>query len=520
MFLRYRDLSSMPNQPPMSPRRLIPLLGAALALLAAAAPAGAVVGGSAVSIEDHPYQVAILANDGSGPVRAQYCGGSVYDARHIITAAHCVYDTADSAAGQAVRPDAITVFAGSADLRDTAVTPAPVAAVSFDPRFDTAGLRYDAAVLTLANDLPGDPAIAPIEISSTLPDTSPPGADAFVTGWGATNTDATVYPNTLRGASIPLESDGACQAQYSDPGDGIDGPTMVCGGDGSTDACAGDSGGPLVQPVGPPWSNQDQKLVGIVSFGFSDTCADPLHDGVYTEAPASDVRSYLTRALPGDAPRNVDPPTVTGTATAGETLTCATGTWSGAPTRQGIEWLRSATLVGTDATYTATDADVGWQLRCVVKKSNDDGFGISRSAPTAAIAARPATVPPTTEPPPAPAPAPPPAPVVLKDTAAPVAKILTARCVKQTCTLTLRVTDAGFSAGIAKVTGSVRSTYRRDGRIRHRTRTFTARRTASTRFTVKLTKLPVGTQLFSMLAADKAGHRQLLPTRKTLKTRR
>ena len=101
-----------------------------------------------------------------------------------------------------------------------------------------------------------------------------------------------------------------------------------------------------------------------------------------------------------------------------------------------------------------------------------------------------------------------------------MAKILTARCVRQTCTLTLRVTDAGVTAGIAKVTGSVRSTYRRDGRIRHRTRTFTARRTASTRFTVKLTKLPVGTQLFSMLATDKAGHRQLLPTRKTLKTRR
>jgi hypothetical protein len=127
-------------------------------------------------------------------------------------------------------------------------------------------------------------------------------------------------------------------------------------------------------------------------------------------------------------------------------------------------------------------------------------------------------VPPTTEP--APAPAPSPAPVVLKDTAAPVAKILIARCVKQTCTLTLRVTDAGFSAGIAKVTGAVRSTYRRDGRVRNRTRTFTARRTAATRFTVKLTKLPVGTQRFTLLATDKAGHRQLLPTRKTLRTRR
>ncbi|MEP6954755.1 MAG: serine protease [Solirubrobacteraceae bacterium] len=494
----------------MSPRRLIPLLGAALVVLAAAPHAGAVVGGVAVPIEEHPYQVAILSNDGSGPVRAQYCGGSVYDARHIITAAHCVYDTVDSASGQAVLPGAITVFAGSADL-NAAVAPKSVSAVSFDPRFDTGTLRYDAAVLTLTDPLPANPAIAPIQISSALPDTSGPGANAFVTGWGATLTDGTGYPTTLQGASISLESDAECQAQYSDPSGGIDGPTMVCGGDGTTDACAGDSGGPLVQPVGPPWT--DQKLVGIVSFGFSAMCADPLHDGVYTEVPASDVRSYLE--LPRlDAPRNVDPPTVNGPATAGEPLTCATGVWSGSPDRQDVQWLRGTTLVGTDPTYTASDADVGSQLRCVVKKANNDGFAISRSAPTATIAARPTPAPAE------PAPAPAPAPVVLKDTAAPVAKILTARCVKQTCTITLRVTDAGVSAGIAKVTGSVRSTYRRDGRTRHRTRTFTARRTASTRFTVRLTKLPVGTQLFSLLSTDKAAHRQLLPTRKTLKTRR
>jgi secreted trypsin-like serine protease len=498
----------------MSPRRLIPLLGAALAVLVCAAPARAVVGGAAVPIEEHPYQVGILSNDGLGPAKDQYCGGSIVDETHIITAAHCVYDTVDSASGQAVLPGAIDVFAGSADLTDVSVTPAPVSAVSFDPRFDPVELRYDAAVLTLTNPLPADPAIAPIEISSSLPDTSTPGVHAFVTGWGATNTDATVYPTKLRGASIPLETDAACESQYADAGGGIDGPTMVCGGDGSRDACAGDSGGPLVQPVGPPWSNQDQKLVGIVSFGFSEACADPLHDGVYTEAPASEVRSYLERAH-ADAPRSIDPPTVTGTPTAGETLTCATGAWSGNPDRQGIEWLRGTTLVGMDATYAATDADAGSQLRCLVKKSNDDGFGIARSAPTAPIAARPVTVPPVPETVP-----PAPAPVVLKDTAAPVTKIVTARCVRQTCTLTLRVTDAGVSAGIAKVTGSVRSTYRRDGRTRHRTRTFTARRTASTRFTVKLTKLPVGTQLFTLLATDKAGHRQLLPTRKTLKTKR
>ena len=145
---------------------------------------------------------------------------------------------------------------------------------------------------------------------------------------------------------------------------------------------------------------------------------------------------------------------------------------------------------------------------------------VSRRTPTASRRAQPTVGAVAAAPSPPPSPPRRPRPVVLKDTAAPVAKILTARCVKQTCTLTLRVTDAGVSAGIAKVTGAVRSTYRRAGRTRHRTRTFTARRTAATHFTVKLTRLPVGTQQFTLLATDKAGHRQLLPTRKTLKTRR
>ena len=516
----------MPNHPPMSPRRLIPLLGAALALLAAASPAGAVVGGSTVLISDHPYQVALLSNNGLSPYDAQTCGGVVLDPTHVATAAHCVYDTKDSATGQAVSPGAVQVFAGSANLKTATPTLAPVTAVSFDPRFDAATLRYDSAVLTV--DLPtGDPNIAAIPIASPLPSTFTPGEAAFVTGWGATDTAAKVYPWRLNGASVPLEDDSTCEGQWSGPADDIDPATMVCAGDGNTDACTGDSGGPLVQPAAAPATGDE--LIGIVSFGFDGTppCANPTHAGVYTEAPADDVRSYLSRADPGDAPRNVDPPSIGGSTTVGETLTCATGDWTGNPTGQAIQWLRgtgsgevAVTNAGANTTYITTDNDVGEPLRCVVKRSSADGYGVARSALTAAISARPSAAPPAPQPAPEPTPEPTPVPVVLKDSTPPVAKILTARCVKQTCTLTVRVTDAGVSAGIAKVAGSVRSTYRRDGRTRHRTRTFTARRTASTRFTVRLTKLPVGTQQFMLLATDNAGHRQLLPTRTTLRTRR
>ena len=525
----------MSNHSQMRARRLVPLLVAAVVCGLLGAPsAGAVVNGSTVLISEHPYQVGILSNQPGTPFANQTCGGVVLDATHVATAAHCVYDTKDSATGQPVTPDAIKVFAGSANLNTATPTIADVTAVSFDPRFDPDTLRYDSAVLTV--DLPtGDPDVAPIPISSPL-DADLTGQSAFVTGWGATDTAGKVYPARLTGASVPLENDSACETQWSDsPGD-VDPSTMVCAGDDVHDACVGDSGGPLVQPVGPPWTGQE--LIGLVSFGFNGTpaCANPTHAGVYTEAPADDIRSYLTRADPGDAPRNATLPSVSGGTTSGDTLTCATGDWTGSPTSQTIQWLRgtgtsevAVTGAGANPTYTTSDADVGAPLRCVVKESSADGYGISRSALTAAIAARPSPPPPAEQQPTQPQNPPPPV-VVLKDTTRPVAKILTARCVKRTCKLTVRVTDAGYSTGVRTISASVRSTYRstctRNGKkvacTRHRTRKPSVKRASatSTLFTISIANLPAGLNQFTLQAIDNAGNRQLLPTRKTLRTRK
>ena len=76
--------------------------GAALAVAAMCCPsANAIVGGTTVSLDQHPYQVALVraglpAVDDDG----QYCGGSIRDEWHIITAAHCVFDNPASPSGQ------------------------------------------------------------------------------------------------------------------------------------------------------------------------------------------------------------------------------------------------------------------------------------------------------------------------------------------------------------------------------------------------------------------------------------
>ena len=74
----------------------------------------------------------------------------------------------------------------------------------------------------------------------------------------------------------------------------------------------------------------------------------------------------------------------------------------------------------------------------------------------------------------------------------------------------------------------MRSTYRgkctRRGRrvacTRHRTIKPTVAALATNRFKVVASKLPVGTQRFTLVAIDKAGHRQAMPTTKTVKTKK
>ena len=122
------------------------LLALALGLLAAPAAAAAekrIIGGSTVSIANHPYQVKVETL-GLGD-----CGGSIRDATHVITAAHCVVED-EAYFPFIVDPADVTV--GYGDTDQTQLDIRDVSRVSVHPRYlrdDLGPFEFDVAVLTL-----------------------------------------------------------------------------------------------------------------------------------------------------------------------------------------------------------------------------------------------------------------------------------------------------------------------------------------------------------------------------------
>src|SRR4051794_18523674 len=108
---------------------------------------------------------------------------------------------------------------------------------------------------------------------------------------------------------------------------------------------------------------------------------------------AAGIFAAVAAAAP---PQNTAPPTISGTAKEGSTLTANDGTWTGSPTSFTYQWQRCASdgtacgdiTAGTSKTYTPTSGDVGHTLRVVVTAANTDGKSSATSAPTDVVGSK------------------------------------------------------------------------------------------------------------------------------------
>jgi PQQ-like domain len=83
-----------------------------------------------------------------------------------------------------------------------------------------------------------------------------------------------------------------------------------------------------------------------------------------------------TTTPPSEAPANVTPPSISGTAVLGEALSCSEGSWTGnPPPTLAYQWLRDGQPIAgaSAAVYTIQNADQGHTLACQVTATNSAG---------------------------------------------------------------------------------------------------------------------------------------------------
>lgn len=437
------------------------------------------------------WQVGLVEASG-GNVKVPFdvfCGGTIRDATHIITAAHCVPDS---------NAEDIRVVANLYRRSDGTAFGAQIArvsAISSHPSYTRTDAGNDLAVLTLA-----DPVNAAGAKPVTAANANWVGANALISGWGLLF-DKGPVPNELYGAQVSVLPDSWCNGYEQ----GFISATMICAGlpNGAltVDTCQGDSGGPLMAFAGGV-----HTLIGVVSFGRG--CADPNFPGVYTKLANPDLNARAKDANPAPRAEPVDGASIQGTPTPGQTLTCAPGQWRNHSGDFIFTWLSA--VRGADGKFSdvrpepagpalaLTDAHANRVVGCAATSVGPGGARQS-GANLVTVAAAPV-----------PAAAPPAPPVTIPgDLVAPTSRFTRRSCKKRKCSLTITASDSGGPAM------SVRVTYQRitgcrkgkKGAKCRKAKTLKAKKRGKGVFTVTTPKLAPARYRFTVVATDASGNR-------------
>jgi len=237
-----------------------------------------IVGGEDAVKHSIPWQAALVSsNPNSLFYNRPFCGGTIIDSTHILTAAHCTGSNS---------PQSINVLTGE---HDTTVAQGEirhsVKSIVNHPSYGSqTGIDFDFSILTIDCDEEID--LSDKARAACLPESDvyeASGATFNVSGWGTLQSGGG-SPDILNVVTVPFISDSVCQQKYSNPRPGYSPATitdeMICAGnaaEGGIDSCQGDSGGPLT------WRDSQGKwnIIGVVSWGYG--CADVRHPGVYAE---------------------------------------------------------------------------------------------------------------------------------------------------------------------------------------------------------------------------------------------
>ncbi|HEY3959252.1 MAG TPA: serine protease [Solirubrobacteraceae bacterium] len=435
-----------------------------------------IVGGQETSVDQFPWQVFVLVVAEEGPTTTEAsCGGSILDATHILTAAHCVDHEGTTTRYPA---EDIGVLAGASDVSGfTSSLRAPhgsqlvtVSSVRTHPYYTLLPeIKDDVAVLTLSEPLElsaeKNTASIPLVPSGATPT---PGTALTVSGYGKENGAEGAEPDgKLFSATLTAIGSDPCRESV-----GVNSAVLLCASGSSSATCQGDSGGPLTE--GSPAIE-----VGVVDFGPA-SCPTGQVDG-FTNLAAPEVREFVEGSeTPQVAGRPSSPPAIKTLGTAPvdySPLTCESGSWSGSPTiAYTFEVENGSAQVlqsGPSNVLMPSPSLVGDPLVCIVQASNPGGVSTDRSATT---------------------------PAITTDAAPPVASITGVKCRLQACALSLSASDPNGVALAVTASVSYQVTAKcpvKNGRRKRKGKQPVCHRSA----TVSLPVSPVSPGVFSAFAS-------------------
>jgi Trypsin len=348
----------------------------------------AVVGGSLISIDSAPWQVAILGkipieNQGQTEYFYPVCGGAILAETRVITAAHCMFNPQT---GEPAPAEDFVVVAGSSDILENEPTAQDifVEGIRVHPYFNYAegpDTPDDVAILLLERSLNlTGPAAQAIGVVPAGP-TPPEGTQANLAGYGLQS--ATEEPN---GKLYSLSMGVGLSEQCGGEADAV----FVCASAPGGSACLFDEGGGLTSTGPTP------MLLGVLATfeGYSrESCPDG-SVASFTNLAAPEIRDFIeSETLPPEAPRGGAGLKVAGVPEAGNALTCSPGSWNGGPTftYAFVDSAEGQVLQsGSSPTYQLTAADVGRTILCQVQAANAGGTATEQTVALPAIKAAPA----------------------------------------------------------------------------------------------------------------------------------
>ncbi|XP_011494487.1 PREDICTED: chymotrypsin-2-like [Ceratosolen solmsi marchali] len=212
-----------------------------------------IIGGTVADIKDFPF----LSSLRNLTTNKHFCGGSIITKRHILTAAHCLFEKDYSI---------IRIYVGSNYSVSIYSEGYDIESVRIHPHFTGynspgKGSRHDIAIITLNKEIEFN---VHQKNGIIQADDVKVEVNAEILGWGLIIFPSKVYSMVLRKASVKIIKNTKCLEKIHLP---IYDEHICSDGNTKFGVCLADSGGPLII---------EDKIVGIASFcipcarGFPD----------------------------------------------------------------------------------------------------------------------------------------------------------------------------------------------------------------------------------------------------------